>query len=179
MSKLQQKLEKMYGEILNMMYGESKPKINFQELIENRKTKEEGFFMHYYLPKNDYNLIIEKYLEDKKINTKLKTDIHVNLALGASPTQVDFYYKLTRLNDGLERISERVRWIEFKKNDTFKDWFHNIAIGRSLFMSPFNRFFTWQTTPVTEIIEDDYAWGAHFKTKNSEYKLERVLKSEG
>ena len=37
-------------------------------------------------------------------------------------------------------------------------------------MSPFNMFFTWMTTTVTEVIEEkeDYV---KFKTKNSVYEL--------
>jgi len=44
------------------------------------------------------------------------------------------------------------------------------AVGLSLIMSPFNQFFTWQTTPITEIVEeqDDYI---KFKTQNSVYRL--------
>jgi hypothetical protein len=44
------------------------------------------------------------------------------------------------------------------------------AVGLSLLMSPFNQFFTWQTTTITEIVEekDDYI---KFKTQNSDYEL--------
>jgi hypothetical protein len=40
-------------------------------------------------------------------------------------------------------------------------------------MSPFNAFFTWQTTDITEIVEerDEYI---KFKTKNSVYELIRI-----
>jgi len=40
----------------------------------------------------------------------------------------------------------------------------------SLMMSPFSQYFTWQTTIVTEIVEerDDYV---KFKTENSNYEL--------
>ena len=47
-----------------------------------------------------------------------------------------------------------------------------IRVGRSLLMSPFNHFFTWQTTVVTEIIasEPDSSY-IKFKTENSTYEL--------
>jgi hypothetical protein len=47
------------------------------------------------------------------------------------------------------------------------------AIGRSLIMSPFNQFFTWQTTTITEIVEEreDYI---KFKTQNSNYELHKI-----
>ena len=47
------------------------------------------------------------------------------------------------------------------------------AIGRSLLMSPFNNFFTWQTTTVTEIIEES-ADLVVFKTQNSNYTLRKL-----
>jgi hypothetical protein len=37
-------------------------------------------------------------------------------------------------------------------------------------MSPFNEFFTWQTTVVTEILEQTPDF-VRFKTQNSTYKL--------
>jgi hypothetical protein len=37
-------------------------------------------------------------------------------------------------------------------------------------MSPFNAFFTWQTTPVTEIVEQKEGY-VKFKTANSNYEL--------
>jgi hypothetical protein len=40
-------------------------------------------------------------------------------------------------------------------------------------MSPFNDYFTWQTTPIIEIVEqrNDYI---KFKTKNSSYELFKI-----
>lgn len=77
-------------------------------------------------------------------------------------------YKLVRLNDGLVKHSLNVKFIEFDEEGKFKKDFEEPAVGRSLLMSPFNMFFTWQTTTITEIIESD---PLHFKTSNSEYKL--------
>jgi hypothetical protein len=79
-------------------------------------------------------------------------------------------YKLVRSRDQLTKTSLAVRWLEFNENGTYKEGFDEIAVGRSLIMSPFNDFFTWQTTLVTEIIEqrEDYI---KFKTNNSNYEL--------
>ena len=41
-------------------------------------------------------------------------------------------------------------------------------------MSPFNDFFTWQTTQITEIIDKEENH-LQFKTKNSEYILTKEL----
>lgn len=79
-------------------------------------------------------------------------------------------WKLVRERDGLTKESENILWIEFNDEGRFKEKFDEIAVGRSLLMSPFNQFFTWQTTTVTEIVEqrEDYI---KFKTQNSNYEL--------
>ena len=82
-------------------------------------------------------------------------------------------WKLVRERDGLTKQSRAVTWVEWNDNRTFKEQFKEIAIDRSLIMSPFNQFFTWQTTKVTEIIEEreDYI---KFKTQNSNYELFKI-----
>ena len=82
----------------------------------------------------------------------------------------EVYWKLVRERDGLTKQSKDIKWLEFNEDGTFKQEFDEPAIGRSLLMSPFNRFFTWQTTTITEIIEqrEDYI---KFKTENSNYEL--------
>lgn len=79
-------------------------------------------------------------------------------------------WRLIRDRDGLTKESEKIMWVEFNEEGRFKDKFDEIAVGRSLIMSPFSQSFTWQTTTVTEIVEqrDDYIY---FKTQNSNYKL--------
>jgi len=84
--------------------------------------------------------------------------------------EVQTKYKLIRERDKLTKESARVLWLEWNEDGTFKDKFEEPAVGRSLIMSPFNDFFTWQTTTVTEIVEQrsDYV---KFKTENSNYEL--------
>jgi hypothetical protein len=84
-------------------------------------------------------------------------------------------YKLVRERDGLTKQSPNIMWLEFDEDGKFKSQHKEIAVGRSLIMSPFNAFFTWQTTTVTEIIEqrEDYI---KFKTENSLYELVVLLK---
>jgi len=81
-----------------------------------------------------------------------------------------FNWKLVRERDGLTKQSKEVMWIEWNEDGTFKSKHDEPAIGRSLLMSPFNMFFTWQTTTVTEIVEEreDYI---KFHTENSNYEL--------
>jgi hypothetical protein len=82
----------------------------------------------------------------------------------------EFNWKLLRERDGLLKQSKEVMWIEFNEEGRFKSKYDEPAMGRSLIMSPFNDFFTWQTTTITEVISnrEDYK---EFKTKNSHYRL--------
>ena len=82
-------------------------------------------------------------------------------------------WKLVRERDGLTKQSSEVIWLEFNEEGTFKEKHDKPAIGLSLLMSPFNQFFTWQTTSITEIVEEreDYI---KFKTLNSNYELFKI-----
>jgi hypothetical protein len=82
----------------------------------------------------------------------------------------DHKYKLVRERDQLTKTSRDVKWLEFDEDGRYKADFKDIAVGRSLLMSPFGPSFTWQTTLVTEIIEqkEDYI---KFNTENSSYEL--------
>ena len=82
-------------------------------------------------------------------------------------------YKLVRERDQLTKTSRDVKWLEFGEDGRYKADFEDIAVGRSLLMSPFGPSFTWQTTPVTEIVEqrEDYI---KFKTENSNYELFKI-----
>ena len=83
-------------------------------------------------------------------------------------------YALIRLRDGLVKESEDIIWVEFNDDGTFKEKHKEIKVGLSLLMSPFNQYFTWQTTEVTEIIDqrEDYI---RFRTINNTYELFKSL----
>jgi hypothetical protein len=91
--------------------------------------------------------------------------------------RMPYEWKLVRERDGLIKQSEKVKWIEFNGDGRFKDQHDEIGLNRSLVMSPFNDFFTWQTTTVTEILEqtEDYV---KFKTNNSVYTLSKINGNE-
>lgn len=103
--------------------------------------------------------------QDEDGNLKMNDEM-ANLLYG----EAEFNWKLIRERDGLTKKSKEVMWLEFNEDGTFKSKHNEPAIDRSLIMSPFNQFFTWQTTNVTEIVEqrDDYI---KFKTGNSTYEL--------
>lgn len=78
-------------------------------------------------------------------------------------------YRLERLGDGLLFFSEEIAWIEWE-DESFKSFTDTPELGKSLILGPLNVYFTWMTTPITKIIENNEEQ-IHFKTKNSEYKL--------
>ena len=84
--------------------------------------------------------------------------------------EIEPKYKLVRGRDQLTKTSRDVKWLEFGADGRYRADFKDIAVGRSLIMSPFGPSFTWQTTPVTEIVEqrEDYI---KFNTENSSYEL--------
>ncbi len=86
------------------------------------------------------------------------------------PPEQDTNYRLVRKKDKLIAESESILWIEWGLDGRFESLHEEAAIGRSLIMSPFNQFFTWQTTPITEIVKQKEGY-IKFKTENSTYEL--------
>ena len=84
--------------------------------------------------------------------------------------QSEHKYKLVRGRDQLTKTSVDIKWLEFDESGRYKADSKDIAVGRSLIMSPFNQFFTWQTTLVTEIVEQRENY-IKFNTENSCYEL--------
>ena len=103
----------------------------------------------------------------------LTEDNVLQVAIEQGVIENEFNWKLVRERDGLTNQSKEVMWLEWNDEGRFKAKHSDPRIGRSLIMSPFNDFFTWQTTSVTEIVEqrDDYV---KFKTNNSVYELFRI-----
>lgn len=85
----------------------------------------------------------------------------------------DYNYILTRLNDGLVKRGDIVKYVEWNKDGTSNELHDNIQIGRSLMLEP-RMNYTWLTTVITEIVEqkDNYV---KFKTSNSLYELKAPL----
>jgi hypothetical protein len=109
-------------------------------------------------------------IKQTKIPTTIDDDGLLKIAIEQGVIDDGLNWRLVRERDGLVNESKYIKWLEWNENGTFKSEHPEPAVGRSLLMSPFNRFFTWQTTPVTEIVEQrgDYI---KFKTRNSNYEL--------
>jgi len=89
--------------------------------------------------------------------------------------ETEFNYKLVRERDGLTKNSKDVRWLEFNENGKGVKAMHTLPeVGFTLIMSPFNQFFTWQTTTVTEILEQSEGY-VKFRTSNSVYTLSKTI----
>ena len=112
-------------------------------------------------------------LKQTKIPVTIDEDNLMKIAVEQGVIENEHNWKLVRERDGLTNQSKGIIWIEWDENGRFKAKHDSIAIGRSLLMSPFNDFFTWQTTDVTEIVEqrEDYI---KFNTKNSTYELHKL-----
>jgi hypothetical protein len=104
-----------------------------------------------------------------KIPMTLEDNV-LKVALEQGVIENEFNWKLVRERDGLTNQSKKVMWVEWNEDNSFKAKYDEPSVGRSLIMSPFNQFFTWQTTSITEIVEqrEDYI---KFNTLNSVYEL--------
>jgi len=101
---------------------------------------------------------------------KFETSIQDGKLILDEPTK---NWKLVRERDNLTKFSKSIKWIEWWEDNTFSNSFDEIKVGRSLIMSPFNDFFTWQTTLVTEVVTNnpDYI---KFRTEKSNYELFKI-----
>ena len=114
-------------------------------------------------------------LKQTKIPMILDEDGLFRIAIEQGVVENEFNWKLVREHDGLVNQSKEVKWLEFNDVGRFKAEHDEPAVGYSLLMSPFNQFFTWQTTGITEVVEqrDDYI---KFNTLNSVYELFKLNK---
>jgi hypothetical protein len=117
-------------------------------------------------------MVMSKIKQTKIPLTKGLDDL-LEVAVEQGVFETEFNWKLVRERDGLTNQSKDIKWLEFGEDGRYKADFKNIEVGRSLLMSPFNQFFTWQTTDIVEIVEEreDYV---KFKTKNSNYELFKI-----
>ena len=98
---------------------------------------------------------------------------YYGIPLNLEEEEIKFNWKIVREHDGLTRQSVEVLWMEWNEDGSFKAKHGKPSVGRSLIMSPFNSFFTWQTTIITEILEED-GKNIKFKTENSIYDLKYI-----
>jgi hypothetical protein len=81
-----------------------------------------------------------------------------------------FKYKVIRLGDRATKIGNKIDWVEWNEDRTYKDRFDIIELGRSLVLDFHYGTFKWMTTPVTEILENKENY-IKFNTQNSTYEI--------
>ena len=151
-------------------------KANYDVFVEVKDKKMIGGVQPKVLLTQDENGNLNMDDEMSKVKeTKIPVTISdfedlLSIAVEQGVFETEFNWKLVRERDGLTKQSKGVKWVEWNEDGRYKSDFQEPTIGRSLLMSPFNQSFTWQTTLVTEIIEqrEDYI---KFKTGNSTYEL--------
>lgn len=83
-------------------------------------------------------------------------------------------YELTKPDYPLFiKKSKAVKYIEWYKDNKSESYHEKPAVGYSLYMSPFNSYFTWKTTPITKILKQEEGL-LEFKTHNSHYLLKKI-----
>ena len=112
-------------------------------------------------------------LKQTKIPAVIDEDNLIKIAIDQGVLENEFNWKLVRERDKLTKQSKEVMWLEWNEDGRFKSKHTDPAIGRSLIMSPFNDFYTWQTTIITEIVEQREGY-VKFKTENSVYELTKI-----
>jgi len=99
-------------------------------------------------------------MSNKIDQIKIPINMNVSMYILTKPTDPKFY-----------KVATQIFWLEWNEDGRFKDKHEEPKIGFSLIMDPYKAAaFTWQTTEITELIEDNEKQ-THFKTKNSEYIL--------
>lgn len=131
-----------------------------------KEMKDEDNNNQYRIMKKENEETFDKYEKGVPINKK-------ELLGGIIKDTEALKYKLTRSADKLIYKSKNIKWITFDNNNRFCEEFTDIAIGRTLLMSPFTQYFTWMTTEVVEIISNEEV-GCIFKTKNNIYTLIKI-----
>lgn len=84
-------------------------------------------------------------------------------------------YTLIKPDSNFIKTSEDVMWVVYDEVGRFKETLDEIKVGSSLLMSPFNDSFTWLTTIVNDIVEEN-EFSVTFETNNSIYKLYKPIK---
>ena len=111
-------------------------------------------------------------IKQTKVPVILEDDL-IKIAVEQGVIENEFNWKLVREGDRKTSQSKEVMWLQWNDDGSFNSKHDEPEVGRSLMMSPFNEFFTWQTTSITEIIEQNETY-IKFKTGNSIYELNKI-----
>jgi len=85
---------------------------------------------------------------------------------GGKPT---YKYKLIRSSDNLIVTGNKILWLEWNENGTYKEHHETPVVGASLVVDPNYGTYTWLTTTMNSFTEEEGV--VNFETKNSKYQL--------
>jgi hypothetical protein len=87
-----------------------------------------------------------------------------------------FAFKIVRGRDGLTKYGNKLQWVEWKEDSTFKEVYDEIGVSRSLVVDFFMGNFKWMTTQVQSFTQDGET--IKFNTKNSTYTIYVLAKKK-
>jgi hypothetical protein len=82
----QKKIDKVLLDIYQELYKNAEPSADFKELMETGETKEDSFYMNYYLEDNKQMEIISQVLKKNKVPKNYIERFHHTILLGCSPS---------------------------------------------------------------------------------------------
>jgi len=85
---------------------------------------------------------------------------------GGKPT---YKYKLIRSSDNLIVTGNKILWLEWNENGTYKEHHETPVVGASLVVDPHYGTYRWLTTTMNSFTEEEGV--VNFETKNSKYQL--------
>ena len=80
-----------------------------------------------------------------------------------------YKYKLIRSSDNLIVTGNKILWLEWNENGTYKEHHETPVVGASLVVDPRYGNYTWLTTTMNSFTEEEGV--INFETKNSKYQL--------
>lgn len=100
--------------------------------------------------------------------------IKIPVAIVTEESESQIIFKLIRINDGLVRQGQTIKYVEWEGGigSKAKELHDEPAVGRSLVLNP-GLSYNWLTTSITEIVEQRENY-IKFKTQNSDYELFKI-----
>ena len=80
--------ENIILETYNRLYAISEPSADFNELMKIGKTKQTGFYLHYYLAQSKIDAVISDIAKQFKLSEYDKRRLSKAINLGCAPTSV-------------------------------------------------------------------------------------------
>jgi len=81
----------------------------------------------------------------------------------------EYKYKLVRTRDNLTKYGNKLTWVGWNEDDTYKQQYDEPVIGASLVFDFTFGYYEWMTTRIVSFKQEENC--LIFTTQNSEYKL--------